>query len=41
MGEQARWRIELVDADGQNCHEQQIKARVWNLRELDWHVVPE
>jgi RNA polymerase sigma factor (sigma-70 family) len=40
-GEAGRWRIEIMDADGHNRRELNLKESVWMLRRPDWHQVAE
>jgi RNA polymerase sigma factor (sigma-70 family) len=41
LGEAGRWRIEIMDVDGQNRRELNLKVSVWILRRPDWHQVAE
>jgi RNA polymerase sigma factor (sigma-70 family) len=39
QGNSSRWRLEVMDADGQNRREVALKGNVRMLWEPDWHVV--
>jgi hypothetical protein len=36
-----RWRVELLDADGEHRKELAIKGKVRFMGEVDWHTLPE